>query len=57
MNKGITQQWYPKAEETQNEMYNKDIAVLWKENFIQLDPWNHNYAHRSAFQKKHNQNT
>ena len=56
-NKGTTKRWCPKAEEytkTQKEMHNEDIAVLWKENFIQLAPWNHGNVYRSILQEVHN---
>ena len=38
-------------------MGNKDIAVLWEENSIQLDPANHNCVLKSTFQYVQNQNT
>ena len=48
-NKETPQNWCSnggKYTKTQNEIYNEDNAVSWEESVIQLDPSNHNYAHK-----------
>lgn len=51
LNNWTTQRWCPEGGEhikTKNDINNK---VSWEENFIQLDPKNHNYVHKSTFQE------